>query len=205
MDGTLIDSMWIWHKIGIEYLNKRNIKMPNLKDKIGHLNYIETAYYFKKRFNLSESVEEIIEEWSAMAYKEYNLNVKLKPGVNEFLDYLKSKNIKIALATSNNIKLVDVALKKNNIYHYFDSITTVDEVKRGKNFPDIYLLAAKKLNVQPEKCIVFEDILPAVISAKSAGMKVVGVHDLYSGYEKKDIAKHADMYIFKYDELTKAV
>lgn len=101
--------------------------------------------------------------------------------------------------------LLEVALKNNNIYNYFDCITTTSEVNRGKNFPDVYLLSAKKLEVEPEQCIVFEDILPAVIGAKSAGMKVVGVHDLYSESQKDDIMNKADLYIVEYDELTKAV
>ncbi len=140
-----------------------------------------------------------------MALYHYAHDVTLKPGAKDFLNLLKLKNIKIALATSNCTLLIETALKKNNIYNLFDSITTTNEVKRGKDFPDIYLLAAQKLNLQPEHCVVFEDILPAVKGAKSAGMKVVGVHDFYSEYQKKDIVDLADIYISRYDELTEVV
>lgn len=96
-------------------------------------------------------------------------------------------------------------LNNNNILHFFDAITTTDEVSRDKNFPDVYLLTAKRLCVEPERCVVFEDILPAVKGAKLAGMKVVGVHDEYSLDQREDIIKISDLYIEKYDELTKAV
>ena len=206
MDGTLIDSMWVWKTVDIEYLMKRNITPPDdLRENIEHLSFSETAKYFKERFNLNESIEAIMAEWNDIALKEYTNNVKLKPGAKEFLTLLKSNEIKIGLATSNCDMLLEVALKNNNIYDYFDCITTTNEVNRGKNFPDVYLLCAEKLEVAPAKCIVFEDILPAVIGAKAAGMKVIGVHDLYSENQKEDIMRLADLYIFQYNELTKAV
>lgn len=206
MDGTLIDSMWVWSKIDVEYLSKRNIPLPkNLKEAIEHMSFSEVALYFKNRFNIPDSIEEIQVEWNDMALSHYSNDVILKPGAREFLSLLKSKNIKIALATSNCNLLIETCLKKNNIYNFFDSITTTDEVERGKDFPDIYLLSAEKLNLSPEECVVFEDILPAVKGAKAAGMTVVGVHDLYSEYQKNDIINCADIYINNYDELIEAV
>ncbi|KYH28657.1 MULTISPECIES: HAD family hydrolase [Clostridium] len=204
MDGTLVDSMWVWTKIDIDFLKMRNIECPeNLKDEISHLSFEETAEYFKKTFNLKESIDEICNEWNNMAFEEYKNNVPLKPGVKKFLDMLKSMNIKIGLATSNCHLLLETALKTNGIYEYFDAITTTDEVSRGKQFPDVYLLTAKKLNVSPSECIVFEDILPAVMGAKAAGMKVVGIYDEYSHYQKNEILTAADKYIYEYYELMK--
>lgn len=202
MDGTLIDSMWIWSKIDVDYLTKRNIPVPpNLKDDIEHLSFYETAKYFKEKFNISDSIERIMDDWNNMAYTEYVNNVTLKPYAKQFLDILKKLNIKIALATSNCTLLLEAALKTLNIYDYFDVIVTTDEVERGKAFPDVYLLAAERLNLKPSECIVFEDILPAVKGAKSAGMTVVGVHDKYSENQKDGILKHADKYILGYKEL----
>ena len=129
----------------------------------------------------------------------------MKPGVVEFLSLLKSLNIKIGLATSNSKALLEAGLQANDIYHYFDSITLTDEVSRGKNFPDVYLLAAERLDVKPEDCIVFEDILPAVKGAKAAGMKVVGVYDDFSKEQREDIINHADRYIIEYHELTTVI
>jgi HAD superfamily hydrolase (TIGR01509 family) len=206
LDGTIIDSMWVWGKIDEDYFKKRNMVQPeNLKSQIEHLSFDDTAAYFKSNFNILDSIEEIKKEWTDLAYIEYLNNVKLKPGVVEFLSLLKTLNIKIGLATSNSKPLLEAVLKSNSIYHYFDSITITDEVTRGKAFPDVYLLAAERLGVKPEECIVFEDILPAVKGAKAAGMKVVGVYDYFSKEQKEDIINHADMYILEYHELTTAI
>ena len=206
LDGTLVDSMWVWGKIDEDYFKNRNMDLPaNLKTQIEHLSFDETAAYFKSNFGILDTIEEIKKEWTDFAYVEYLNNVKLKPGVIEFLSLLKTLNIKIGLATSNSKSLLEAVLKANGIYHYFDSITLTDEVSRGKNFPDVYLLAAEKLGVKPEECIVFEDILPAVKGAKAAGMKVVGVYDDFSKEQREDIIIHADMYIIEYHELTTAI
>lgn len=206
MDGTLVDSMWVWAKIDETYLAKRNIPFPeDLRDDIEHLSFDSTAEYFKNRFNLEESLEDIKNEWHEMADYEYKNNVTLKPGADKFLRNLKKLGIKVGLATSNSIPLLEIVLKKHGIYDYFDAITITSEVKRGKNFPDVYLLAAEKLGVAPENCIVFEDIIPAVKGAKAAGMKVVAVYDECSAHQKEELLTLADQYINEYEELNKAV
>lgn len=206
MDGTLIDSMGVWTKIDIDFLEKRGLQAPqDLKSSIEHLTFLECAEFFKKNFVLQDTLEEIMNEWNEMAKDAYEYNIKLKPGVIDYLNLLKTLGIKLSIATSNTLSLIEKVLKNNEIYDFFDSITTIDEVTRGKNFPDIYLLAAKKLGVLPKECVVFEDILPAVLGAKAAGMKVVGVHDVYSEYQQKDIIKNADKYILGFYELIDAV
>lgn len=202
LDGTLIDSMTIWDKIDYDFLNKRNLKVPSsLKSEIETLTFEEGANYFKKNFNLKESVKEILDEWNNMAVNEYSHNIKLKKNVRDFLINLKSKSIKLSIATSNTPKLTRLVLENNKILHLFDSITTINEVNRNKTFPDIYLLCAKKLNLSPEKCAVFEDILPAIKSAKAAKMKTVGVYDHSSKYQEQKIKRLADYYIYDYNEL----
>ena len=202
LDGTLVDSMWVWSKIDIDYLKSKGHALPeNLNSEICHLSFTQTANYFKERFSLSDSIDTILKDWNNMAYNHYSENVKLKDGVKEFLDKLKENNIKIALATSNSVPLLEACLKNNGIYDYFDSITTTDEVSNGKNCPDVYLLAAKKLNVNPKNCIVFEDILHAIKGAKAADMTVIAVSDKHSLNDLDEIINHSDKYINSYFEL----
>lgn len=202
LDGTLIDSMWIWDQIDIEYLKNIGHSVPkDLKDKINHLTFNETAEYFKRTFNISDSIEEITKTWSDMAFYHYSNTVTLKRGALKFLNLLKNKGIKIALATSNSKELLTAALKHTNIYSYFDSISTADEVKKGKCNPDIYLLAAKKLGIPPENCLVFEDILEAVNGAKLANMKVIAVYDKAAQYQREALVQAADKYIIDFYDL----
>lgn len=202
MDGTLIDSMWVWERIDVEYLAGKGFDVPpNLREEIEPMTFAECAVYFKNTFSLKESIEEIMQEWNDMAYEKYENEIKLKPHAKDFLDYLKKNNIRLAIATSNYMPLVEIVLKNNNVYDYFDFVTVTDEVDRGKSFPDIYLLSAEKLGVKPCECVVFEDILAAVNGAKAAGMTVVGVYDLYSEHQKFEMKDVADKYILDFDEL----
>ena len=202
LDGTLVDSLWVWSQIDADYLKSKGHIVPdNLNSEICHLSFTQTANYFKERFNISDSIETILDDWHNMAYYHYSKNVTLKDGAKTFLDILKKKNIKIALATSNSIPLLESCLKNNGIYDYFDSITTTDEVSNGKDCPDVYLLAAKKINVNPVDCVVFEDILPAIKGAKAAEMTVIAVHDSHSLNEQDEIVKISDKYINSYFDL----
>ena len=141
LDGTLIDSMWIWNKIDHDFLNTRKIIVPDdLSYSISHLTFIDAAHFFKNTFNLPESVESIMNEWDEMSYLHYSNNIKLKKGAYDYLIKLKKLGLKIALATSNSRRLLEAVLKNNNVYDLFDAITTSDEAKRGKGSPDIYLL-----------------------------------------------------------------
>lgn len=202
LDGTLIDSMWVWDQIDIEYLSEKNLEVPkNLNDEIGHLSFNQVAVYFKERFKLKDSLDEIKQRWSDMAYYHYSTDIKLKEGVVEFLKFLKESNIKIGLATSNSRDLLEVVLKNNNIYDYFDAITITDEVSVGKHEPDVYLLAAKKLNVSPSECLVFEDIVQAIKGAKKAEMKVVGVADSRNIDDRDEIISLTDKFITNFNEM----
>ena len=201
LDGTLVDSMWVWEQIDIDFLKSKGYTPPkDLKDDITHLTFNQTAEYFKNRFNLSDSIDEITDTWHNMAYSFYSSKVKLKPGVISFLNKLKSLDIKIGLATSNSIPLLEATLKNNGIYHLFDAITVTEEVKKSKENPDVYLLCANKLNVAPENCIVFEDIIAAVKGAKLAGMRVIGVYDKASEDQEELLSKACDKYIYDYNE-----
>ena len=85
VDGTLIDSMWIWKQVDIEFLGKRGIALPErLQMEIEGMSYSETAVYFKERFNLLECLEEIKEEWRLMAEDYYKCHIQLKSGAKEF-------------------------------------------------------------------------------------------------------------------------
>lgn len=202
LDGTLVDSMWVWHQIDIDFLSEKGHSVPNnLNDEITHLSFSQTAEYFKNRFGLTESIEEIMNTWNSMAYNHYTKNVKLKEGALEYLQKLKNSGIKIGLATSNSIPLLTTTLKNNNAFHLFDAITVTDEVKKSKSNPDIYLLAAKKLNVNPSECMVFEDIIAAVNGAKLAGMKVTGVYDDHAKHQEEIMKENCDNYIYSYKEL----
>lgn len=202
LDGTLVDSMWMWKSIDIEYLAKFGLEFPeDLQKSIEGMSFSETAVYFKKRFNIPDSLDQIKSDWNRMAWDKYMNEVPLKKGVREFLEYLKDKQIPAGIATSNSRELAELVLNKHNISQYFTSIRTSCEVEKGKPSPDIYLQVAKDLGVQPEKCLVFEDVIQGVMAGKNANMKVCAVYDDYSKKDEEEKIKLADYYIDSFLEV----
>ncbi len=202
MDGTLIDSMWMWHQIDIDYLGKFGIALPeHLQEDIEGKSFTETAIYFKNRFGLTDSLETIKNDWNIMAHDMYCHHVPVKEGVLPFLEYLKSSHYNLGVATSTSRELVDCAFHSLHLHNYFDCIMTASEISKGKPEPDIYLAVAKELNVDPSSCLVFEDILPGIQAGKAAGMKVCAVEDAYSLKIKAEKIKASDYYIHDYYEL----
>lgn len=202
LDGTLVDSMWMWPEIDKEYLGRFGIEYyDNLKNEIDGISFHETAVYFKNKFGISDSIEKICKDWEDMAYDKYKYEVKEKRGCQKFLEQLKSKGIKMGIATSNNRSMVDVVLESLGMKNFFEVITTSDEVKKGKPAPDVYLTTAKLLNVEPKHCLVFEDVVAGIIAGKSAGMKVCAVEDDFTREVRQRKKELSDYYIDDYSEL----
>ncbi|MFI3211863.1 MAG: HAD family phosphatase [Eubacteriales bacterium] len=202
LDGSLVDSMWIWKDIDIIYLKKFGIELPpDLQTCIEGKSFTETAIYMKERFQIPDTLEAMKAEWNQMAWEKYSNEVDVKPGVPAFLAYCKREGIKLGIATSNSRELVNQIVKVLRLDEYFQSVMTSCDVEKGKPAPDIYLAVAKELQVNPMNCLVFEDIVPGIIAGKSAGMKVCGVEDAYSITQKEEKIKLADYYISHYDEI----
>lgn len=202
VDGTLVDSMWIWRQVDIEYLGKREIELPEtLQKEIEGKSYTETAIYFKERFNLPDSVEEIKEEWRMMAEDFYKNRIALKKGAKELIQSLYRRGVKLGIATSNSRELVEHMLDNHGIRRYFYRIKTSCEVDKGKPYPDVYLKVAEELEVQPEECLVFEDTVAGVTAAISAGMRVVAIADEVSKDSKEKLVAMTEGYIQGFDEV----
>lgn len=202
LDGTLIDSMWMWKSIDIEYLARFGLEMPeDLQKNIEGMSFSETAVYFKQRFGLKDSLEQIKADWNDMAWDKYMNEVPLKEGAMELLKYLKGANIPAGIATSNSRQLVDLIIKRHGIDEYFSSIRTSCEVIKGKPSPDIYLLVAKDLGARPERCLVFEDVIQGIMAGRNAGMKVCAVYDKFSEEYTDEKIKLADYYVDSLKEL----
>lgn len=206
LDGTLVDSMWMWKAIDVEYLARYNLTCPeNLQKEIEGMSFSETAVYFKQRFGLSDSPEQIKKAWEEMSIEKYRSEVTLKPGAGKFLDYIQRQGALAGIATSNGRAMVDVVLDALNIGRYFKVVATACEVAAGKPSPDIYLKVAERLQVKPSDCVVFEDVPAGIRAGKRAGMTVFAVEDAYSLDMREEKRKLADYYIKDYYELLDGV
>lgn len=199
LDGTLLNSMEVWEYIDISFLQKRGLPVPpNYVTEICARSFEEAAQYTIDLFDLPESIDDIISEWNGMAAYEYANTVKLNPGAYDYLVQLKSQGIKLAVATGLPERLFIPCLANNEVLELFDALCSTDEVMRGKEYPDVFLLASQRLNTLPSRCAVFDDVLPAIKSAKQAGMLACGVYDKYSAHNRAEIERIADAYIFSF-------
>ncbi|MFT9057100.1 MAG: HAD family phosphatase [Ethanoligenens sp.] len=203
LDGTLLDSMGVWHAVDAAFLARRGIPYPpDYAAALKPLNYAQAAAYTKQRFELPESEEAIIQEWDERVRTAYESGLPLKPGAADFLHWLKASGVKIGLATASSQALYEAGLKANGVYDLFDAFATLDEPNlRGKKFPDIYLRVGERLGAAPTSSVVFEDILDGICGAKAGGMKAVGIYDACSEPEKAEIIAQADAYYMDYTEI----
>lgn len=199
LDGTLLDSAWVWHKIDEDFLGSRGIKVPdNYIEEIAHLGFEATAIYTINRFGFDDTPEDLMRIWDGMAMKEYKENVMIKPHVIEYLEFLKNNGIKMGVATASYKELFMPCLIRNGIDSYFESYTTIAETKKPKDSPDVYLLAAKKLGMKPEECAVFEDLPQGINSAKKAGFITMAVPDSFTCKSLDELRKNADYVVTDY-------
>lgn len=203
MDGSLVDSMWIWPEVDRIYMTKYHLTPPETFHKdIEGRSYTETAQYFVDTFsNLHQSVEQVMQEWRDMTIQLYATKVFPKPGAVEFLESMRRSGVKLGIATSNNREIAEAALKARNLNAFFDSVRTSCEVAAGKPAPDIYLKVADDLCVRPEECLVFEDVPNGILAGKNAGMEVCAVDDAFSRPDEEEKKRLADYFIHDFYEI----
>lgn len=200
LDGTILDSMGIWQKVDEDFFARRGMPVPDgYTQKVKHMTMPQCALYTKELACLPESVDEICREWHDMTLQEYSLRVKAKPGAAQYISRLKSEGIKIGVATVITEELYRPALIRNGLYAMFDAFANTHEVIRGKGYPDVYLLAAERMDVKASECVVFEDILTGIRGAKSGGFFTVGVYDRSSHSDSAEIKREADGYISDFE------
>ena len=135
-----------------------------------------------------------------MAHFEEIMNVKgiePIPHAEDLLIKLHQLPIKVALATSSRKMKMRLVMKKLDFLKYFDEAVTGEEVHNSKPHPDIFLLAAKKLNLAAEDCVVIEDAANGVTAAKSAGMKCIAITTTHNRAQ----LEHADIVIDTFEEI----
>lgn len=190
MDGVLIDSQPYHFKADIDTMAEYGV----IKDQKFYEAFAGTLTDNRMRtlrdmFGLDVPAEELIEKREKMIL-DIMANEDIKPvsGIPELLRSIKALGLKTAVASSSGIELIKLVLDRLGIAVYFDSITSGNDVKRGKPDPDVFLLAAERIGVNPRDCFVVEDSENGVKAAKSAGMKALGYINPTSGYQCLDMA-----------------
>lgn len=202
LDGTILDSMEVWRNIDIEFLGKRGLAVPDdYLEAITPMGFLNAAIYTKERFGFPESPEEIEEEWLRMAEYDYANKVELKPCAKEFLLKCKAEGIKLAVATSSLERLFVPCLQHHDLCDLFEIAVTTRQAGADKKSPRVYQMAADALGLKPEECVVFEDIVEGIRTAKAADFYAVGVYDVHSDRDRNNMVALADRYLMSYEEV----
>lgn len=187
LDGVLMNTEWISYQVWQEVTQKYGGALP-----IGHYTTMtgmtaeETGEYVMRvtgvKFDLAKTVAYV---WQTVTGK-INEGIEPLPGSVALLEALKGRGLPLAIASNSPVAYIENALKGLGLRPYFQAISGVDQVERGKPFPDLYLRAAQLLGVSPERCLAVEDSYVGSQAALRAGMRVLAVpakedsHDKFS-------------------------
>ncbi len=174
-DGTLSDTSGIWRQVDEAFLNSRGLPYeedyPQVMNALG---FAAGAAYTIRRFGLTETVDEICDEWNRLGRALYESQASLRPGAARYLRELRSEGIPVGLATTNAPEVL-LSMRRVRLHDLFDVVVTNREVMVPKSEPDIYLECATRLGAAPAQTIVFEDIVPGTRAARGAGFLTCGV------------------------------
>ena len=178
MDGVMIDSEPLWEKTERILLARRDIEYsPTYRDQIVGLNQNDSGKLLINTFELEETVEDIISERVEILTAIYEEELEVVLDLIPLLDNLRDSKFKLAVASSSPLRVINFVLDMFSLQEYFPVVVSGECTENGKPHPDIYLHTAKRLEVEPSKCVAIEDSIKGVKSAKAAGMYCIAVPD----------------------------
>lgn len=209
MDGTLVDSLmlWdvIWKKLGKKFLNDETFAPTVEDDKAVRTKTLKDGMeYIHSIYQIGQSGEDLLNEANAIMENFYAHEVELKKDVLDFLEYVQKKGIKMCIASGTDIRLIKIVVERCNLGKYFSNILSCAEIGKGKDQPDIYLMALNTLGTEIMETCVFEDSHIALETASKLGMKTVGIYDKYN-YGQDEMQKIATVYLSKEDTMKKLI
>lgn len=185
MDGVIVDTN-PYHKIALRQFAEKygySISEEELIKKIyGRTNKEWIPVLFGKSLS-AEEVDRYGEEKERLFRDLYKKDIRPLKGLKNFLDQMGELKIPRAIGTSAPRSNLDFILDETHLRKYFTITLDEDDVTRGKPDPEIYIKCAAKLQMPPAQCIVFEDSLSGIASARAAGCPVVGVATTHSAEE----------------------
>ena len=202
VDGTLLDSMFIWDTIGETYLRSIGYEpREKLNEVFKNMSLFQAARYYRTEYGVTLSIDEIMNGVNAILERYYRFEVSLKPGVAELLAQLQASGVKLCIATATDRYLVEAALERCGVLSCFGAIFTCNEVGHGKDEPDIFEEALRFLGTEKAETVVFDDALYAVRTAKEAGFPVAVIYDSHEK-NQEGLRALADFYIEDFSQVS---
>lgn len=203
LDGTLVDSLYAWKTSSSDFLLSQGVTPPEgINEQMAQLSLLDGAVYLKEHFNLPQTPQEIVDLVVAQVGKKYETEIKLKPGVREFLAELKRRGVKMAVATASDRRPTEAVLRREGVLDLFEFILTCDEAGAGKRAPLVYRQTLARLGTPKEYTWVFEDAPYAVYTARRDGFLTAAVEDPSSVSAKEELRRRADRYVTSFSACT---
>lgn len=176
MDGVLVDSEPFHVEIEKRQFTLNNVPVTR-EEQQQYMGVAAEVMWrtLSERYSINRSVEELIEQNRAESIRFFSEvdEIPLMPGVIELLEVLRANNYPLAVASSSFPEVIDLVLERTCIRSYFQEVVSSQEAGRSKPEPDVFLLAAKRLGVEPRNCLVVEDSANGIKAAHSANMSCV--------------------------------
>ncbi len=201
-DGTLVDSMPTYISAMLRILDENNISYgSDIIKIITPLGVSGTAEYYINTLRVNKTKEDLIDLMKNYMLDAYYNTIPAKENVIYVLKELKKRGASLNVLTASPHITLDACLKRLDIYDLFDNVWSCDDFNTTKANPEIYVMAAKRLNKSIDDVLFLDDNLNADKTAKTAGMKVCGVYDESSKEYTDEIKAIADYYIYNFSEL----
>jgi HAD superfamily hydrolase (TIGR01509 family) len=204
LDGVLLDTEQVWDDVREAYVRERGGRYDaDVQRAMMGMSSPEWSAFLHREAGVPDPPEEINAEVVRRMIARYCERLPLVPGAREAVERLASR-WPLGLASSSNRPLIDAALELAGLAPFFRATVSSEEVPRGKPAPDVFLKAARRLGVAPERCAVVEDSANGILAGRAARMDVVAIPNPHFPPGEEALAE-ADVVLESLDELTSSV
>lgn len=178
LDGTLVDSMGYWRSVSRDFMKTKGIDIEDeVQHKMTTMNLDASLRYLKDYYNLEESFEELMRDFSRTVEDFYRNKVETKEGCLEILEYFKDQGMKVVIGTSTAAHFANIVIEKYGIDKFIDGLYTADSVGHLKAEEKFYTSIAEELGERSEDVFLVDDSYLALRTGKKAGLEVIGIYD----------------------------
>ncbi len=201
LDGTLIDSMPPAVKIVLDFLDEQGISYPpDIVTILTPLGFKGVAKYYAEVMGVNMPAEEIIDYFSKRLNEEYFYRIPAKENAEQALQYLREQGCRLSVLTASPHLLTDAVLKRLGLWEYFENVWTLEDLGGSKGELSIYDKVADMLAVDKSECVMVDDNLTVLKTAKAAGMKIIGVFEKSTEKECIEAEQISDGFVYNFDQ-----
>ncbi len=185
MDGTLVNSLgfwdYIWERLGEIFLDDKSFRPDPVTEKgVRTAPLYEAMGLVHENCGIGKSTDEVFTIVNEELLNFYKNTVEMKPGAKKFIEHLYEKGVKMCIASATSPALIEVLMEKFELHKYITRLFSCSEVGKGKEHPDVFLMAHEYLGTEKDSTWIFEDSVVAIETAKEAGYHTVGIYDRFN-------------------------